>query len=68
MWAIAAASNVTVAYACKNSAGGSLNFRECRTKQGGGATLGHTRPLAHLPWLDALHAAAAAALRFADVT
>lgn len=40
--------NVTVAYACNNSARGSLNFCECRM-QGGGATLGQTRPSAHLP-------------------
>lgn len=59
-WLQLLSGNVTVAYACKNSAGGSLNFRECSSEQqGGGAALGHTRPSAHLPWLDAHRAAAA---------
>lgn len=71
-WLQQLSGNVTVVCACKNSAVGSLNFRECRS-QGGGATLGQPRPSAHLPWLDALRAAAvaaaaAAALRFSDIT
>lgn len=53
-WLQLRSDNVTVVYDCKNSAGRSLNPCECRTQQHGGeATLGHTRPTAHLPWLDA---------------